>query len=251
MKVNERTPERRTRLFWLVVGLVAILSSACQPGVTPAARPTPVILSAQITPALSIFATQLQQCAADQPGVGLVLQDFLPTATPSANPAIVLRWGAGEKIQGFAAVIGQEQLVVVASPQNPLDQISWNDLQAIYKGKLRAWQAPATAGEIQAWAYPAGDDVQAVFESAVLNGTQVAAQSVSLAPNPAAMREAIARNAAAIGFLPRQWVDSSVKTLIIKDLDPTRLTQPILALSKLEPKDPEKSWLLCLQERLK
>jgi hypothetical protein len=160
--------------------------------------------------------------------------------------SLALRWGAGSSAIEFASVIGEEELVVVIHPDNPLQQISLEDLRAVYEGTLREW--PDTQEEIEAWAYPAGEDVQEVFESAVFTGTAPASDKAWLAPDPRAMREAIAGNPAALGFLPRSWLDEGVRALPISGLEAGDLRQPVLALSKSEPIDPEKALLICLQQ---
>lgn len=252
MKNNIRTAgtASKTLSAALIVLLITAAISACQPSVTPAARPTPQVMTVQMTPALTIYSEQYRKCVEEMPGVGLAVLERPASALDLDQSYIALRWGAGENLKGYAAVIGQDELVIVVHPKNPLTRISLTDLQAIYQGSQKDWQEPAPAGEIQAWAYPSGDDVQAVFQGAVLDGAPAAQSAVSMAPNPEAMREAVAANPAAIGFLPKRWIDGSIKTLTVSGLDAARLAQPLLSISKSEPKDPEKSWLICVQEQL-
>ena len=231
--------------------LLLLAAGACQPAPQPAVLPTPRIMTVQVSPTLTIFAEQFQACAEEMPEIGLVVLERPAGAFDPEQSKIALRWGAGNMPEGYAAVIGEEALVLVVHPDNPLDQIRLEDARAIYQGTLRDWQEPAPPAEIQAWAYPAGDDAQAVFENALLDGAPAAQRVVYLAPDPAAMREAIAANPAAIGFLPARWVDGSVKALPVAGLEPERLRQPLLAVSEAEPRHPEKSWLICLQEQRK
>jgi hypothetical protein len=226
--------------------LLVIFLSACLPSVTPAALPTPAALEVQITAALQPLGEQFRNCVLELPNTGLVLLETPAAALDLDRSTLALRWGAGSAQIDYAAVIGEEELVVIAHPSNPLAQITIENLRAAYQGLQREW--PETSEEIQAWAYPGGDDVQEVFEGAVLGESASAAGTTWLAPDPGAMRAAVAANPAALGFLPSKWIDDTVKALPIQGLEPTRLRQPVLALSKSEPTGPEKAWLICLQQ---
>lgn len=228
--------------------LALAVLAACQPAATPVAPPTPVIMLVQVTPALRSLDPQFAQCAEEQPGAGLVLLDTPAPAVNMDRSPLALRWGADPAFQGFSAVIGQETLAVIVHPGNPTSAIPVEDLRAIYQGTLHEWKTPADPAEIQAWAYSAGGDVQGIFEAAV--ESKIAPRAASTAPDPAAMREAVSGSPAAIGFLPRRWLDASVKEITVTGLDPQRSRQPLIAMSKSEPKGPLYSWLLCLQKEL-
>jgi hypothetical protein len=228
--------------------LALAVLAGCQPAVTPVAPPTPEIMVVQVTPALRSLDTRFEQCAKEQPGAGLVLLDTPASAVDLDRSPLALRWGADPAFRGFAAVIGQEALAVIVHPGNPTSAIPVEELRAIYLGTLHAWKSPVDPLEIQPWAYSAGSDTQAIFEAAL--ESKIAPHAASTAPDPAAMREAVAGSTAAVGFLPRRWLDASVKEITVTGLDPQRGRQPIIAVSKSEPKGPIYSWLLCLQKEL-
>lgn len=230
--------------------LFILLITACQPAPTTVPRPTPTALTVQSTPALLPLTGDYRACVEELQNTGLVLLET-HAASLDLNPsALALRWGPGQGTDQAAYIIGQEDLVIIAHPQNPLERIALADLQAIYSGALRLWPASAPELEVQPWGYLSGDDVQAIFETAVLGGQPASTRVVFQAPDPAAMREAVAADPAAIGFLPRRWLNGAVKELPVEGLAPGQTRQPILALSRSEPQGVEKSWLLCLQERL-
>jgi hypothetical protein len=219
-----------------------LATSACQAEPVFEARPTPRVMAVYAAPALQSLGEDIDACAAEQPGVGLVL-----LAAP-AEGALSLRWGEPEETGGFLARIGEERLVVVAHPENPVERVSLEWLRGVYLGEETGWPEPGP-GAADAWGYAAGDDAQRVFEQAILEGG--AATSAGLAPNPAALRETVAARPGAVGFLPARWVDSTVKPLAVEGLPGEALRQPVLAQTDAAPNDPERSWLLCLQERLR
>lgn len=233
-------------VFFRISLLLTFLLSACQPALSPTPLPTPEVLEVQLTAALLPLGERLQGCALDLPNTGLVLLETPTGALDLEQSGLALRWGTGSPEIEYAAAIGEEELVVVAHPNNPLQQITLEDLRAAYQGALREW--PETQEEIEIWAYPSGEDVQEIFDSAIFAGNPPASGNTWLAPDPRAMLTAVAGSPAALGFLPRRWLDDSVKVLSISGVQPADLRQPILALSKSEPTGPKRAWLICLQQ---
>jgi ABC-type phosphate transport system substrate-binding protein len=208
------------------------------------------VITVQSTPALQPLAETYRGCVEEMENTGLVLLDTHAASIDLKQAGIGLRWGPGSAFTGQAFVVGQEALVIIVHPQNPLTSIDLSSLQAIFLGTQRNWPQSEPPAEIQPWVSLNGDDVQDVFQAVILAGQAPSARVVSQAPDPAAMREAVAANPEAIGFLPRRWLDTSVKAISIDGLDPALLQQPVLAVSQTEPQGADKSWLLCVQDRL-
>jgi hypothetical protein len=64
------------------------------------------------------------------------------------------------------------------------------------------------------------------------------------------MRAAVAADPGAIGFIPSRWLDSTVRSLTITNLDPATLSFPVLALTPTAPTGAQRTWLACLQKIL-
>ena len=238
--------DRLGRLTLAMVALTLMLAG-CRPTLVPKPDPTPQAIHVSVPPSLTVLGPLLKSCMAELPQAGLIISR---TTAPTLEQAgLALRWGAGSSLPGsFAAVLSNETLVFIVHPQNPLEQIPLADLLAIYRGTQNEWPSNGPAGEVQPWAYPAGEDVQQIFTAVA--GESFPENASALAPDPAAMIEAVAGSPSAIGYLPRRWLDGRVKEVQIEDLSEDRLRQPILVLSQSEPVGPAKSWLLCLQENL-
>jgi len=238
----------------LAAALLVTLLAGCQT-VTPAAPPspeiTPQVLDVQASPALRPLRSLMQGCAYPLPGFGLNVIER-PASVMQPQAGLVLRWGAPAALVGFAVQIGSEELVVIVHPDNPLPGISAAQLAAVFALQTRAWDAlgspaPQLGQEIHPWAYNPGDDIQAIFEAAI---GPIRADAAALAPDPDAMRQAVAADPGAIGFLPRRALDDSVKSIEITGLNADALTHPILVLAPVQPAALSRDWLVCLQERL-
>lgn len=212
-----------------------LVLAGCQPGLTPAPQPSPVILAVQITPALHFFEETFYRCA-EQAHLALALDTVNPSSPPQPNP-LHLRLSVSPGWQDYAAVLLEDELVVVVHPDNPIAQLDLPALQAIFQGKNADWHA---------WTYPEGDDTGQVSDTAL--ATPVATGKTYIAPDPAALREAVAKDPAAIGMLPKRWLDASVKLVEVSDQEAGRWQVQMVALSTAEPQGSARDWLLCVQE---
>jgi ABC-type phosphate transport system substrate-binding protein len=100
--------------------------------------------------------------------------------------------------------------------------------------------------DIQVWLLPEGDEFTQVFQLEVLNAQSFSSTAL-LAPDPAAMLEAVHEDPASIGFLPGAWLENRVKPLRLERQARNILDQPILALSSAEPRGAVRIFLHCLQ----
>ena len=235
--------------IWRGCALAALVTlAACGPSITPQPQPTPVVFTIQHTPALNVLREEMNACMSGLAGAGLVVDEQSAPNLALGESDVVLRWDVQGAPPNFTAVIGQEELVVVAHLENPRDSITLADLQAIYTGEIREW--PEAGAMVAPYAYPAGDDVQFVFESVILDGASIPDRVTYTAPDPAAVIDAISVDPIAVGFVPRRWLSEGVKELAIEGIEPERLVRPLVAFAEKEPAGPARGWLLCLQERL-
>jgi hypothetical protein len=68
--------------------------------------------------------------------------------------------------------------------------------------------------------------------------------------DPQQMLSAIAADQGAIGFIPVRWLDSTVRSVTISNIDSASLSFPVLVLTPTEPSGAFRTWLSCVQEFL-
>lgn len=254
------------KLFTLsLILMAALLLGACQQVPTAAALPTPVLIQLQFTPTLRGLLPQVNACAREVPGVGVAVSERPAPALDLKAPGVALRWAAPGDVPGAANMIGWDTLAVVVHPGSPVRSLTLAQLKAIYVNGMQSWSAflkpackscaddsssqPLAGKEIHAWAYSPGDDIQQVLEG--LLGSPVKPGTTYTAPDPEAMRAAVAADPSAIGFLPERLVNDSVGVVALEGAGEETLRQPVLALSMGEPEGPEREWLACLAEKIK
>jgi hypothetical protein len=239
----------KTRLA--MIGLVGLALVACQAAPSAASVPTPQYWRVQYTPALAWMAPAFNLCIRQgPPGYALAVFEKPASALDITQAEITLRWGAPAETSGSLVELGSDDLALVVNPHNPLQSLTGSQVKTIFSGTNRAWSdySKGYANTIRVWSYPQGNEIRQYFEEAFAPLDLLA--SAHLAPDPNAMRQAVAADPSAIGYLPRRWVDSSVRQLTIADIPEPSLRQPILAITQITPQGAQKEWLLCLQRSI-
>lgn len=148
------------------------------------------------------------------------------------EPDIYLRIGEPEILISPAYPIDEEELLIAAHRESPVQNLSREEAQSMF----------AREGEssVQVWVYPAGLDVQGLFDQAVMQGRGVAS-SARVAVNPQQMSDMLNSESNAVGILPRRWMAGNVREVYSLG------RFPVLAILKEEPQGAVSSALDCLQ----
>jgi len=239
-----------------LVVLAALILSACQPQIvslTP--PPTPQAWQVETTPALRWLGPVFQGCAAGLTGANLVISERSAAQLGGPQADFSFQWGDRVEAMGFAVVIARDALAIVVNPANPAAALTPDDVRALFSGKTSIWNlstatgcascAPDFSGSVQAYIYAPGEDVRAA--ASWIPGGPAAV----LAPGPAEVRAAVAKERYSVGYLPARWLDASVKAVTVAPAEPGMLPQAVLAFAPREPQGAQRAWLACVQDALK
>jgi hypothetical protein len=217
----------------------------------------PDLLQIYIPISLANLTPELNRCSQEIPDLTIVVQEA-PSLPTLISPGDILLSMSPIEQPAQTFQLSRDEISLIVHPSNQLKSLSLTGLRALYSGNIRQWSElpPGMCGNCQVsllpssavepWGYPAGFDIQTVFESGV--GFLISQNLTHTAPNPKAILESVSRNPGAIGFLPRRWIDQSVRPITITDQHP--LTFPILATTSTEPTGKERDFLLCVQEKI-
>jgi hypothetical protein len=216
--------------------VVFFLLSACSPS-TPVATSAP--LTVQYTFAATSWLADLYTCTG-----GAVVRDE-PRSADMLDPGsadLVLRIGQPANLTSPAYQIGTEDILVVVNKQNPINRLSADQVSGLFTGRIQTWKdINKSDAAVAVWVFPAGEDVQQLFEGAALGGAP-ASSDARLAITPDEMARAVAGDVNAIGILPRHWKAGNVS-------DVYTVTQvPVLAIVAAEPQGALAQILVCLQK---
>ena len=223
------------------------------------------LIQVEYTSSLDWMAPMMSSCADVLDGISLVTHIVPGNNTSASEGSILLRWGDLPGLSGSTSQLGEDFLVLVVNPANPLDHLTPELARKLFSGMISTWDEVSQAcadcfisapdGELLGSApelnfFLEGEEAQVLFERAVMNGTPVARSSGFIVPSTFSMRQSVGESSPSIGFLPARAVNDSVKIVTVSSLDKSALTQPILAISAKDPEGKSLLWLGCLQQIL-
>ncbi|MCE1255081.1 MAG: substrate-binding domain-containing protein [Anaerolineae bacterium] len=201
-----------------------------------------------LDPALGWMRPAMNACARQFPDKNLIVNE----RETAGDAPLYLSWGETPDPENASIFeLGGNDFAVIVNRDNPVNEISYHTLAAIYSGKINNWQeidsTLSNQVPLEVWQY---EFVSSLYERFSIMSDLAGARGgvQQLAPDPKTMLEAVQTNPAAIGWVPAGWVKTDVKRLIITDSPPEKMFLPILAYLKEKPDDFETAWLLCLQQ---
>jgi len=245
---------KRFGLFLLWVLLLGVCF-ACTPA-PPIIEETiqPEIIELQITPAVEHWLPKVVLCTEDIPNFGLFTR-VVPRAELSLEESdLILRLGERLDDDPFVAVMGVEQIVVVAGDNVPVSSLSLDSLQAIYAGQITQWGEVPEANEgvdgkeapINVVSYPEGHEIEILFKRAYLNDEPIQSNpQVFLTVD--FLQKVMESSPYALGFLLESQVPEGMRIISITDEEPIHSNQFVLAITARAPQGRLKELLLCLQ----
>ncbi|HEX5839253.1 MAG TPA: hypothetical protein VFY26_15560 [Anaerolineales bacterium] len=211
----------RGNLLWLSI-LICTLISSCSTGTPPA---TPVLVPVYSTLAAQPWLSGLYKCAGTTTAL-LRIDD------PSMAE-IVLRLGEPELLDTPAYQIDTEELLIVAHRRSSVQNLSLEQARALFSG----FGDPS----VQVWVYADGEDVQDIFDRAVMAEDSVVS-TARLAVDPQHMSDTLVDQPNTVGILPRRWKVGDVREVF------SVATVPVLAITRGEPQGVIRELIACLQK---
>lgn len=215
------------RLFF--ASLVLLASAACAPATAAA---TPHLLTVYITSAAYPRASELYGCAPP----ALVLAQSDP-----ATAELTLRLGEPSPLLAPAFQVGSEDILVVNHPQAGVGALILDQVRQLFSGRITNWKdVGGNDLPVQVWTYSSGEDIQQIFDRAVMLGQPVTSFA-RLAVSAQAMSDGVGSTPGSIGYLPRRWKAGNTREAL------KAATVPVLAITHSQPQGPVKYLIACLQ----
>jgi phosphate transport system substrate-binding protein len=118
-------------------------------------------------------------------------------------------------------VIARDALAVVVNPSNPVNGLSTAQIQDIFTGQIRSWDAVGGPPRpITLVSREAGSGTFGAFEELVMKGKPITSHALRQGSN-GAIRQIVAEDPYAVGYISLGITDASVKALAIDDVAPS------------------------------
>ena len=164
---------------------------------------------------------------------------------------------SGEPPRGwFATPLGRQGLAVVVHPDNPVRDLSIEELRDLFSGINGLWEeVGGRPTPVQPVLPLPGEPLGEAFASLVL-GERAPWPGTQLAPTAAAMTQLIAEDEGAIGLLPMAAVPETLRVVRVEGVLPGEttiasgaypLTVSLLATAPEEPVGPLRDFLVWIQ----
>ncbi len=143
----------------------------------------------------------------------------------------------------YATPLGYVRLRVVVQPANTRVELTAAEVQALFTGARTDWaDLGGAGGQVQVVVREPGDEAAHLFSQQALHGAAPTVNAL-VAPTWAAMRELVAADPNAIGYLPAHEVDASVKAVAT----PLELRALLVATAAAEPTGAARDFLAWAQ----
>lgn len=235
-----------------LLAFLALFLTACG---TPLARepgPTPSSVFLVYPLYLQPSAVRVSECAIQQQqGLGIFMVSEYAAQSDLHGTLLQLQLGGEIPYGSEVYLIGEDEITFIVNSENPTDQLSTEELLAIYTGNQVRWDF-GNRPEIELWSYPNEDTLHSLVETILPGMPQVASQA-QIALDPQTVVQKVSENLGAIGYVPDSWLNGlgemvgQLKKLGLEEPLQQSLIQPVLIISG-DPLPPEVIALLaCLQ----
>jgi len=241
----------------------AVVPTSSQPPVQAENAPENVssIYKVSFVSDLEWLLPSMVECQNAQQGLNILLsQEALAPGKP-AKAAIALAYGEIEGISTEVFQLGSDLLVPIVHKDSPLTLLSLELAEAVLSGQIRTWEAATEfcpecffisemKGDINLYAYTPGTPLYETT-SLIYGNSKPLSSAARLAPNSAAIREALRVDLQGLSIMPKSWHDSTFITIDYETKGGVLPSIPILAYTHDTLPESLKEWLVCVQNSIK
>ena len=203
--------------------------------------------STSVQPFAEVLA---QDYMASHPGVSIDVQGggsaagIMATLSGTTDIGMSSRNLQGSETSLWSIEIARDGIAIIINPKNPIINLTLQQVADIYDGKTTNWdQIGGKKGDIDVFTREDGSGTRSSFESLVMGKNQIMARAMVENSN-GAIRQLVADDPGAVGYISLGLVDSTVKALDLGGIVPSRahvvdgtynLSRPFLFLSLKPP----------------
>ncbi|HIH62145.1 MAG TPA: phosphate ABC transporter substrate-binding protein [Methanobacteriales archaeon] len=141
-------------------------------------------------------------------------------------------------------VIGKDGIVIAVNKENPIDDLTKEQLRDIFSGKIRNWkEVGGPDAEIHVIVREEGSGTRSSFQSLIMGDVKIRSDAI-VQGSTESVKQAVKQDPHAIGFVSMSHMSEDVKALKVDGVEPSErtitdgsypLVVPFLFLTKGEP----------------
>ena len=153
-------------------------------------------------------------------GTGVGISALLDQTTDIAMASRTIKFSEKMKIKGTGeevdeVIVAYDALAVVVHPSNPVKQLTRQQLEDIFRGKITNWkQVGGDDRKIVVYSRETSSGTYEFFKESVLKNKNYMASSLSM-PATGAIIQSVSQTKGAIGYVGLAYVSPRVKTLSV------------------------------------
>jgi phosphate transport system substrate-binding protein len=174
------------------------------------------------------------------------------TITRAANIGMSSRNLIGDEEELYAVTIAKDAIAVIVHPSSPIEDLPLEKIRGVFSGKIENWKELGGPNHlIDIVTREEGSGTRESFQKFVMGKEDISLGALVQDSN-GAVRQVVASNHNAIGYISLGLVNDQVKALKISGVEPNltdidngkyRLVRPFLFVFKEEPTGEAKSFL--------
>lgn len=244
--------QNRLKLFIvaLVIAATAWAVSGCRPAATPTESRHSITVagSTSVQPFAEIIAEEYMK---ERPELGINVQGGGSSAgvraakTGAAEIGMLSRELKKDEKDLTEFVIAHDAIAVVIHPENPVGEITKEQIKEIFAGRITNWKALGGPDHpIHVIAREEGSGTRGAFDELIMGKDEEVTPSALVQESNGSVRETVAGDPYAIGYVSLGLVDERVKPLKVDGVFPTveavkrneySIVRPFLFVTKGEP----------------
>lgn len=220
-----------TRRVWIPLALLSVMLASCRPTAVPA-TPTPVtgkLLFAGSTTMQPLVRALGEEFRKRYPGIWLEIGaggskvGIRAVREGTVDIGMASRHLTPQEAQGITVhTIALDVIAIVVHPTNPVDNLSLEDLAAIYTGAITNWrQVGGPDKMIVPIAREVTSGTRGAFDELVLGGREPSAPNLKTAVTAGDMAAMVAEQPNAIGYVGFGNLTDRLRVLKINGVYPT------------------------------
>jgi phosphate transport system substrate-binding protein len=172
--------------------------------------------------------------------------------TRAANIGMSSRLLTGQEKHLYSVTIARDAIAIIINPKNPIQDLSLDQIRQVFSGKIKSWkELGGVSHPIVLVTREEGSGTREAFQKFVMGKEDISLEALVQDSN-GAVRQVVASNPNAIGYISLGLVNDQVKALKISGVEPNladiengkyKLVRPFLFIFNEEPAGEVKSFL--------